>query len=59
MAHEVRNFCGAISLRMRNLSDRYSLSEDQDFQGLITSWEDSKRLRLSNCSLSLRRNSNT
>lgn len=34
VAHEVRNFCGAISLRCETLRDRYHLSEDQDFQGL-------------------------
>jgi PAS domain S-box-containing protein len=34
VAHEVRNFCGAIALRCGNLRDRYGLSDDPDFQGL-------------------------
>jgi two-component system sensor kinase FixL len=34
VAHEVRNFCGAISLRSETLRDRYGLAGDTDFQGL-------------------------
>jgi two-component system sensor kinase FixL len=34
VAHEVRNFCGAMASRCENLGDHYGLSADQDFSGL-------------------------
>jgi two-component system sensor kinase FixL len=36
VAHEVRNFCGAIALRCGNLRDRHGLAPDPDFQGLMS-----------------------
>src|SRR4029078_9075142 len=31
VAHEVRNFCGALSLRCADLSERYGLGADRDY----------------------------
>jgi two-component system sensor kinase FixL len=36
VAHEVRNFCGAISLRCANVCDRHHLEPDSDFQALVS-----------------------
>jgi PAS domain S-box-containing protein len=36
VAHEVRNFCGAIALRSLNLAERYQLDGDADYAGLST-----------------------
>src|SRR5437773_2024296 len=35
VAHEVRNFCGAITLLYGNLSEKYGISDDEDLRGLI------------------------
>ena len=35
VAHEVRNFCGAMTLLCANLSERYDLAEDADLRGLV------------------------
>ena len=35
VSHEVRNLCSAISLVCSNLTDKHSLTLDEDFQGLI------------------------
>jgi signal transduction histidine kinase len=35
IAHEVRNFCGAMSLLCANLSERHGLAADADLQGLV------------------------
>jgi signal transduction histidine kinase len=35
VAHEVRNFCGAMTLLCANLNGRYDLSKDADLQGLV------------------------
>jgi two-component system sensor kinase FixL len=34
VSHEVRNLCGAISVISRNLKQRYSISQDEDFEAL-------------------------
>lgn len=34
--HEVRNLCGAISVISANLQRRYAISQDEDFQALIS-----------------------
>jgi two-component system, LuxR family, sensor kinase FixL len=36
MSHDVRNLCGAVSLLCTNLSGNPQLSDDPDFQGLVT-----------------------
>ena len=35
VAHEVRNFCGAMSLLCANLSERHGVAADADLQGLV------------------------
>jgi two-component system sensor kinase FixL len=35
VAHEVRNFCGAMSLLCGNLGERHGLAADADFKGLV------------------------
>lgn len=35
VAHEVRNFCGAMTLLCGNLSERHQLANDADLKGLI------------------------
>jgi two-component system, LuxR family, sensor kinase FixL len=36
VSHEVRNFCGTISLLSSNLRDKHNLAGDEDYQGLVT-----------------------
>ena len=35
VAHEVRNFCGAMTLLCANLSGRYHIADDADLKGLV------------------------
>ena len=35
VAHEVRNFCGAIAVLCTNLRDRHGLTQDTDLDGLV------------------------
>ena len=44
VAHEVQNFCSAISLLCSNIKAKYSIGHDDDFQGLTTLVEGLERM---------------